>query len=162
MSATIGVRSAMRSKSSSSSGRSSSRAIASRWRTPFVDPPVAATAATAFSIASRVMICDGRTSSRTSRIAMRPASYAASVFAGSVAGTSLSPAGLMPRNSSTVAIVFAVNWAPHAPAPGQATFSSSCTSAFDIVPAAAAPTASKTSWMVTSRPRKRPGAIEPL
>ena len=29
-------------------------------------------------------------------------------------------------------------------------------------PAAAAPTASKTSWIVTSRPRKRPGAIEPL
>ncbi len=141
---------------------SSSRAIASRCRTPFVEPPVAAIAATAFSIASRVMICDGRTSSRTSRMTMRPASYAASVFAGSVAGTSLRPAGQMPRNSRTVAIVLAVNCPPHAPAPGHATPSSSCTSAFDIVPAAAAPTASNTSWMVTSRPRNRPGAMEPL
>ena len=44
------------SKSSSSSGMPSSRAIASRCRTPFVEPPVAATAAIAFSIASRVMI----------------------------------------------------------------------------------------------------------
>ena len=34
-----------RSKSSSSKGMSSSRAIASRWRTPFVEPPVAAIAA---------------------------------------------------------------------------------------------------------------------
>ena len=31
-----------------------------------------------------------------------------------------------------------------------------------IVPALCAPTPSKTSWIVTSRPRKRPGAIEPL
>jgi len=83
-------------------------------------------------------------------------------FAGSVAGTSFRPAGLMPRNSSAIAIVFAVNCPPHAPAPGHATFSSSCTSALLIVPAAAAPTASKTSWIVTSRSRKRPGAIEPL
>ncbi len=95
-------------------------------------------------------------------MAIRPLSYAAWCFAGSIAGTSLSPAGLMPRNSSAVAIVLAVNWPPHAPAPGQATPSSSCTSSLLMLPAAAAPTASKTSWMVTSRPRKRPGAIEPL
>ena len=31
-----------------------------------------------------------------------------------------------------------------------------------IFPTACAPTASKTSWMVTSFPRKRPGAMEPL
>ena len=40
----------------------------------------------------------------------------------------------MPRNSSTVAIVFAVNWPPHAPAPGQATSSSSCTSSLLMLP----------------------------
>ena len=40
-----------------------------------------------------------------------------------------SPDGLMPRKSSAIAIVFAVNWPPHAPAPGQATDSSSCSSA---------------------------------
>ncbi len=59
-------------------------------------------------------------------------------------------------------MVFAVNWPPHAPAPGQATLSSSCSSEAVIVPAACAPTASNTSWTVTSRPWKRPGAIVPL
>jgi hypothetical protein len=73
-----------------------------------------------------------------------------------------SPAGEMPRNSSAVDIVFAVNWPPQAPAPGQATDSSACTSSADIVPALWAPTASNTSWIVTSRSWKRPGAIEPL
>ena len=68
----------------------------------------------------------------------------------------------MPRKSITSAIVFAVNWPPHAPAPGHATSSSACTSSSLIVPAARAPTASNTSWIVTSRPRNVPGAIEPL
>ena len=44
--------------------------------------------------------------------------------------------GLMPRNSSAVAIVLAVNWPPHAPAAGHATDSSSCRSAASILPAA--------------------------
>ena len=54
--ATIGVRSAMRSKSSRSSGMPSSCAMARRCRTPLVEPPVAATDAMALSIAARVMI----------------------------------------------------------------------------------------------------------
>ena len=49
------------------------------------------------------------------------------------------PAGLIPRNSSAVAIVFAVNWPPHAPAAGHATPSSSCSSSAVIFPAAYAP-----------------------
>ena len=68
----------------------------------------------------------------------------------------------MPRKSITIAIVLAVNWPPQAPAPGQAHDSSSCTSSSVIFPAARAPIASNTSWIVTSLPRKRPGAIEPL
>ena len=92
----------------------------------------------------------------------RPACSAASVLAGASAGIPFSPAGLIPRNSSAVDIVLAVNWPPQAPAPGQATSSSSCSSSPLIFPTACAPTASKTSWMVTSFPRKRPGAIEPL
>ena len=71
--ATTGVRAATASKSSSVYGIPSSRAIASRCSTPFVEPPLAATDAAALSSASRVMICDGRTSSRTSRIASLPA-----------------------------------------------------------------------------------------
>ena len=92
--ATTGVRAAMRSKSSRASGRPSSRAIASRWRTPFVDPPVAAMEAIAFSSASRVITCDGVTSRRRRSMARRPASSAASRFAGSSAGMPFSPAGL--------------------------------------------------------------------
>ncbi len=47
-----------------------------------------------------------------------------------------SPAGLMPRKSSAVAIVLAVNMPPQAPAPGQAADSTACSSAASIVPAA--------------------------
>ena len=101
-------------------------------------------------------------SSRTSFTASLPAATAAAGFPGCVAGTSFSPGALTPRKSSTVAIVFAVNCPPHAPAPGQAALSSACSSPSLIVPAACAPIASKTSWIVTSRPRKRPGAIDPL
>ena len=160
--ATIGVRAAISSNSSIENGMSSSRAIASRCSTPFVDPPVAATDAAAFSIASRVTMCDGRTSSRSSRIASRPHSSAASPLPRLSAGIPFSPAGLMPRKSSAVDMVLAVNWPPQAPAPGHAADSTSCSSAASIVPAAYAPTASKTSWMVMSRPRNVPGAIEPL
>jgi hypothetical protein len=58
-------------------------------------------------------------------------------------------------------MVLAVNWPPQAPAPGHAESSISQRSASDIRPAACAPTASNTSWIVTSRPWNRPGAIEP-
>ena len=126
-----------------------------------MEPPVAARATIAFSSASRVMIDDGLVSLRTRSRISRPACSAAAGFAGSSAGMSFAPEGLIPRNSSSVAIVFAVNWPPQAPAPGQATLSSSWTSAALIVPTACAPTASNTSWIVTSRPRNRPGAIEP-
>ena len=101
-----------------------------------VEPPVAATDAAAFSIASRVMICDGRTSSRTSCITRRPHSSAASPLPRLSAGIPFSPAGLMPRKSSAVAIVLAVNMPPQAPAPGHAADSTACSSAASIVPAA--------------------------
>ena len=63
--------------------------------------------------------------------------------------------------SKAMAMVLAVNWPPQAPAPGLAASSSSSSSSSVILPAAWAPTASKTSWIVTSWPWKRPGAIEP-
>jgi hypothetical protein len=62
MSATIGVRSAMVPKSSMSSGIPNSWAIARRCRTPFVEPPVAATDAIPLSIAARLTIDDCRIS----------------------------------------------------------------------------------------------------
>ena len=54
-------------------------------------------------------------------------------------------------NSITVAIVLAVNCPPHAPAPGQATFSISYSSSRLIFPARYAPIASNTLTTVASR-----------
>ena len=68
---------------------------------------------------------------------------------------------LRPIASPTQAMVLAVNWPPHAPWPGQATFSSSCTSDSGQAPAAYLPTTSNTSTTVTSLSWKRPGRIEP-
>ena len=90
-----------------------------------------------------------------------PARAPTSSFAGSVAATPAVPMGESPRNSSAIAIVLAVNCPPQAPAPGHTRSSSSFRSASVILPAAWLPTASKRSWMVTSRPRNRPGWIEP-
>ena len=82
-----------------------------------------------------------------------PAARAASAFRGLIAGISLPVIGEMPRNAVATDMVFAVNCPPQAPAPGQAAASSSSRSASLIRPAACAPTASKTSWMVTDWPR---------
>ena len=124
-SARIGVRSAISPNSSMVKGTPKLRAIARRCSRPLVDPPVAATDATAFSRASRVTIVLGRMSSRTSFTASSPVARAAPSFSGNVAGMPFIPAGEMPRNSRAVLIVLAVNWPPQAPAPGHATFSSS-------------------------------------
>ena len=104
-----------------------------------VEPPVATAEAAAFSSASRVTICDGRTSRATRSTTSRPHSCAASAFFGESAGMPFSPGGLIPRNSMIVDIVFAVNCPPHAPAPGQAAPSSSFRSSAEIFPAAYAP-----------------------
>ena len=70
----------------------------------------------------------------------------------SCAGMSLGPIGEMPSIWKAIAIVLAVNWPPQAPAPGLATSSSAVSSSSVILPAAWAPIASKTSWIVTSWP----------
>ena len=67
----------------------------------------------------RSTIEHGRTSWRTRSITSSPAARGL-VLAGSSAGMPLRPAGERPRNSMAIAIVLAVNWPPHAPAPGQA------------------------------------------
>ncbi len=139
MSAMIGVRAEMRSKSSIVKSIPKSRAIATRWSTALVEPPVAATDATAFSNDSLVTNDRGVRFSRTTRTASRPSSYAASSFARCIAGMPFVPNGDSPRKSRIVDIVLAVNWPPHAPAPGHATDSSSCRSASLSLPAACAP-----------------------
>ena len=160
-SASSGVRALIRSKSSIASGTPASRAIASRCSTAFVDPPVAATAAIAFSIASRVTIRRGRRSARTTSMTIAPARRAAPAFSSDIAGTPFARIGDTPSSSHAVDIVLAVNCPPHAPGPGQAASSSAASRASVSAPAACAPTASKTSWIVTSRPSQRPGAIDP-
>ena len=137
-----GVRSAMAPNSSMSSWIPYSWAIASRWSTPLVEPPVAATLAIPFSSASRVTIDEGRTSRRTRSITSSPVRRAAASLAGSSAGIPLRPDGERPMNSMTVLIVLAVYWPPQAPAPGQAAFSISWSSSSVILPARYAPIAS--------------------
>jgi len=100
--------------------------------------------------------------SRTRRMIIFPASSAALPLAGSVAGMPLRSHGERPRNSHTIAMVLAVNCPPQAPAPGQAAFSMASSSSSSIFPAACAPTPSKTSCTVMSRPLYTPAAIEPL
>ena len=90
-----------------------------------------------------------------------PTLRATSLFSATIAGTPFALSGDTPSSSHTIAIVFAVNCPPHAPGPGQALFSSASSCASVSFPAACAPTASNTSWIVTSRPSQRPGAIEP-
>src|SRR5450759_431318 len=156
-----GVRAEIASKSSRTSGTPASRAIARRCRTAFVEPPVAAQDVIAFSKAARVRIFAGVRPSARRSMTSRPAARATRAFAGAVAGTSFAPIGEMPRNVSAVAMVFAVNWPPHAPAPGQAPASTSQSPASESFPAECAPTASKTSWIVTSFPPTCPGSIDP-
>src|SRR5205823_10338987 len=102
------------------SGIFASLAMASKCNTEFVEPPVAATPAMAFSMANFVMIFEGVTFLRSRSITNSPARRPAAAFAESVAGTLESPIGAIPRNSQTSAMVLAVNCPPQAPAPGQA------------------------------------------
>ena len=67
----------------------------------------------------------------------------------------------MPSASPTQAIVFAVYMPAHEPVVGHAARSIARSSSSSIVPFAWAPTASNTSWIVTSRPRYVPGRIVP-
>ena len=156
-----GVFELMRSKSDRSIWTPASAAMASRWSTALVDPPVAETTAIAFSMERFVTMSRGRSPFPARVTASLPAFCATTALAASVAGTLPLPSGEMPSASQTTAIVFAVNWPPQAPAPGQATSSRVLNSWSVILPAAWAPTASNTSCTVTGWPRNCPGAIDP-
>jgi len=151
----------IRSKSSIESSTRASFAIASRCSTALVDPPSAITTAIAFSNASRVRICRGRTPSARRRITVPPLARAASSRRGSVAGGDAEPGSDSPSASTAAAMVFAVYMPAHEPGPGHAVRSSSFSSSGVMDPAETLPTASNTSWIVTSRPRKEPGMIVP-
>ncbi len=120
-----------------------------------------ATPAIAFSSEARVIMWLGRRSFFSTSTTSRPASSATCPFLPSSAGTMDEPIGEIPSSSNASAIVLAVNWPPHAPAPGDAASSISFNSLSSILPTACAPTASKTSWIVTRLPLYMPGAIDP-
>ncbi len=126
-----------------------------------MEPPDIAPAAIAFSSDSRVMMSAGVRRCSSTSSTSRPQSSATWPFLPSSAGTIELPMGEIPSTSNAIAIVLAVNWPPQAPAPGLAWFSRSSRSSSLRSPAAWAPMPSKTSWIVTSLPRQRPGAIEP-
>ena len=141
------MRSLIRSKSSMSRSTPISLATASRCRTPLVEPPLVAIAAIAFSRLSRVMMSLGFWPRLRTSMTRPPASLATSTLCGSIAGTP-EENGEIPSTWNAIAIVFAVNCPPQAPAPGEAASSTSVSSSSVIRPAACAPIASNTSWIV--------------
>ncbi len=117
-----------------------------------VEPPLQAIAAIAFSRLSRVMMSLGSWPRLSTSMTSSPACLATSALCGSSAGTIEKPAGEIPSTSNAIAIVLAVNWPPQAPAPGDAASSIAVSSSSVMRPAAWAPTASNTSWIVIRWP----------
>ena len=82
--------------------------MASRCTTALVDPPMAMLTVMAFSIASRVMICDGARLPTPSRPCGWPLISAIARRRESGAGMAAQPGSVMPRASATEAMVLAV------------------------------------------------------
>ena len=122
---------------------------------------MAATPAMAFSKAVRVHTSRARMLRRTASMMTCPQRRHTSSLRLSTCGTAAVPMGARPISSITVAMVLAVNWPPHAPAPGHAWSSISSSSSSEMRPAAFAPTASNTSPILMSRPLCLPGRIDP-
>ena len=133
--ASTGVRLATRGEVGERERRPASRAMASRCRTPFVEPPLPATPAIALSSAPRSRKRAGHPLP-SSRTASAPAGAAASsLVLRSSAGISRRRCGARPRQSATPAMVLAVYWAAQVPGPGHACARSS-TSAWSSRPRA--------------------------
>ena len=98
-----------------------SRATASRCSTPLVEPPLVATAAIAFSSAGLV-ITSLATLSAAQDVHHQFAALRGHVELAPVLGRHHRAArpARCPSASNAIAIVLAVNWPPHAPAPGEA------------------------------------------
>ena len=142
-SAISGVRFAMRAKSSSVKRMPASCAMAGIWSAALVEPPVAATAAQAFSKLFFVTSWRGNGPPFSSkRITISPALRVNAPRCASTAGNVADPGSARPSVSATIAMVLAVNWPGHEPSVGRHTRSSCCSSASLISPASTAPTAS--------------------
>ena len=120
-------------------------AMASRWSTALVEPPMAATTVMAFSKASRVRMSRGLTHISRSRSTTSPACREVLSLLLSTAGMEAAPGRDIPRASMAAAMVLAVNSPAQEPSPGQARSSSSVSSWLGRTPLEWAPTASNTS-----------------
>ena len=156
-----GVRRRIASKSSRSSGTSAARAIARRWSTAFVLPPMAITTVMAFSKAARVRRSRGRTSAAMQRSSASAAASVERVFSSSSAASVLEYGNDRPSASIAEDIVLAVYIPPQLPWPGQAWRSIAWNVSSGMRPAAYSPTASNTDTMVRSWPSWWPGLIVP-
>src|SRR5947207_1575046 len=96
------------SKSSSASGTPRRPAMASRWITAFVDPPIAALTRIAFSNAALVMMAEGRRSSRTRPTMTWPARCAVSYRRASTPGQVAEYGSCLPSAPALDAMVDAV------------------------------------------------------
>ena len=118
-------------------------AIAGRCRPALVDPPVAATAAQAFSRLFRVTRSRGRgPPSARMRSTISPARRARARRWEYTAGSMAEPGTARPSVSDTIAMVLAVNWPGQEPTVGAHSSSIDARSASVIAPAITAPTPS--------------------
>ncbi len=83
-------------------------AMASRWTTALVEPPMAPLTMMAFSNAARVSTCDRRKSSCTMPTMRRPVIWACSLRRASTAGMAALPGRATPSASTMAAMVEAV------------------------------------------------------
>ena len=94
-------------------------AIARRWRTAFVEPPIAMTTAMAFSNAFRVRIDRGMICFFTALASTSAERFVLSFFSSSSAAMVEEKGRLSPMASIADDIVLAVYIPPQEPAPGQ-------------------------------------------
>mmetsp|Transcript_22983 Transcript_22983/g.45235 ORF Transcript_22983/g.45235 Transcript_22983/m.45235 type:complete len:249 (-) Transcript_22983:422-1168(-) len=134
-SASRGVLSLIRVKSSSWRSTSMARAMAIKWRTALVEPPRATTHVIAFSKAFLVIISDGRIFFSSSSLTAFPTRSHSLTLSADTAGLLDEKGRDMPSASMADAIVLAVYMPPHAPGPGHALHTMSRRSASSIVPA---------------------------
>jgi hypothetical protein len=118
-------------------------AIANKCKTAFVEPPNTTTTVKAFSKAFLDNMSDGFMFFSNSTFKYSPAFKHSSFLSSLNAGFEELYGKLKPSASIADDIVFAVYIPPHAPAPGQAFFTTPLKSSSDIVPAYFSPNASK-------------------
>src|SRR5665647_2765983 len=141
-----------RSKSSIDHSTPAAWAIARKCSTALVEPPMAMTTATAFSIDFRVTMSRGFRSFLMASISTVADSLAEFTFSSCGFAMVLEKGREMPSASNADDMVLAVYMPPHEPGPGMARRSISSRSSSLRRPAAFSPTASNTLTMLRSLP----------